>query len=371
MATRIITTLALLPLVAGGQGLRANQREAQECDCDPYNYQYDLECCGPACAFPDSRFYDIELCSCDPCDVQGSCYAMEHCCDPCMQESSCFSEETCCDKCDPRSYCFDFYADCDIHYGAQATNIEVDSMTVSAAGEGAENATIFYDTAGAEIEPEIIAADAMTYGGSDEYYDVDERPLYAITVDAFSPARLGGRAEGMGEIYPFGSRVTSASDTTENTVNVNAGGWVYPLFITHEGYCTRTSTTGSVRGFCHWQYTIDEVGTFVASGGLGDPSEPSTLAIEGGTGMLIGATGSVTIYGAAVNSASFPNVAQSGTDPFAGVDGYLHAIRMYADDAFSDGSTNGVFETMAPTTPLSSPSNAPSAAPSNSPSAAP
>lgn len=180
-------------------------------------------------------------------------------------------------------------------------------------------------------------------------YDVDERPLYPITVDAFSPARLGGRAEGIGEVYPFGGRATSSSDTKTTTVNVNANGSAYPLFITHEGYCTRTSTSGSVRGFCHWQYTIDEVGTFVASGGLGDPSQPSTLAIEGGTGMLIGATGSVTIYGATVNGSSFPNVAKSGTDPFAGVDGYLHAIRMYADDAFSNGSKNGVFQTVAPT----------------------
>lgn len=198
-------------------------------------------------------------------------------------------------------------------------------------------------------------------------YEVDERPLYPITADAFSPARLGARAEGIGEIYPFGGRVTGASDTTDTTVNVNADGSVYPLYITHEGYCTRTSTTGSVRGFCHWQYTIDEVGTFVASGGLGDPSEASTLAIEGGTGMLIGATGSVTIYGAAVNDASFPNVVQSGTDPLSGVDGYLHAIRMYADEAFSNGSTNGVFETMAPTAPTVSPSNSPSNAPSSAP----
>lgn len=192
---------------------------------------------------------------------------------------------------------------------------------------------------------------------------MDERPLYPITVDAFSPGRLGGRAERIGEIYPFGGRVTSASDTTDNTVKVNADGSIYPLYVTHEGYCTRTSTAGSVRGFCHWQYTIDEVGTFVASGGLGDPSEASTLAIEGGTGMLIGATGSVTIYGANINGASFPNVAQSGRDPFAGVDGYLHAIRMYADDAFSSGSTNGVFETMAPTTSPAPASNSTSTAP--------
>lgn len=167
MTKRIISTLALVPLVAGQKALRANlQRAAQACDCDPYNYRYDLECCGPACAFPDSQFYDTALCSCDPCDVKGVCFDMQHCCDPCIKASSCFSEEKCCDKCDPRSYCFDFYADCDIHYGAKSTGIEVDSMTVAAAEKNTSNETVV-DANGVEIEGEVVTVHATSYGVGD------------------------------------------------------------------------------------------------------------------------------------------------------------------------------------------------------------
>lgn len=114
--SRKIAFVALIPLVAGHKGLRA--RDLQ-CDCDPFNYKYDVECCGPACGFPDSQFFDEALCSCDACDPTGGCYDMDNCCDPCLSSSSCFSQELCCDPCDHKSYCFDFYADCDIHYGAQ------------------------------------------------------------------------------------------------------------------------------------------------------------------------------------------------------------------------------------------------------------
>lgn len=316
---------------------------------------------------------------------------MEHCCDPCIKESTCFSEEQCCDPCDPRSYCFDFYADCDIHYGTQTTNLDVTSVTVANATKvetTVANATTVEATAVEVLEATPVETahyydddyyddnyydddhydddqyDDDYYDDDDYYYHVDERPLYSISLDAFSPARLGGRSEGIGEIYPFGGRATSAADTTDTTIHVNVDGTGYALYVVHEGYCTRTSTTGSVRGFCHWQYTVEGVGTFVASGGLGDPSKPSTLAIEGGTGILIGATGSVTIYGATVNDASFPNVAATIVDPFAGVDGYLHAVKIYADDAFSNGSTNGVFKTMAPTmAPTTSPGNSTSVVP--------
>lgn len=166
MTRRRIIALSILPLVTGQSGLRANNlhREAEACDCDPYNYKYDLECCGPACAFPDSRFYDITLCSCDPCDVKGVCFDIEHCCDPCIKESSCFSEEQCCDKCDPRSYCFDFYADCDIHYTAQTTSIQVNSMTVATEAEDTANVTVV-DAKGVEIDPEVVTAEAMSSGG--------------------------------------------------------------------------------------------------------------------------------------------------------------------------------------------------------------
>lgn len=156
MKTKVITTLALLPLVSGHTGLRAKQRQAQACDCDPYNYKYDLECCGPACAFPDSQFYDVALCSCDSCDVKGACFDIEHCCDPCIKESRCFSEEQCCDPCDPRSYCFDFYADCDIHYGTNKSSLKVTSVTVSnatkAEAAAVANATTVEATAVGELE---------------------------------------------------------------------------------------------------------------------------------------------------------------------------------------------------------------------------
>jgi hypothetical protein len=116
--SRLITFVALIPLVAGQRGLRAT-RDLQSCDCDPFNYKYDLECCGPACGFPDSQFFDEVLCSCDACDPNGSCYDMDHCCDPCLSTSACYNEEQCCDPCDRESYCFDFYADCDVHYGTK------------------------------------------------------------------------------------------------------------------------------------------------------------------------------------------------------------------------------------------------------------
>lgn len=175
--------------------------------------------------------------------------------------------------------------------------------------------------------------------------------------------------------------MTAATDTSDKSIDADVDGETLEISVTHEGYCTRTSTSASVQGFCHWQYTLEDVGTFVASGGLGDPSEPSILAIEGGTGTLIGATGSVTIYGATVNDAGFPSIAASGTDPFSEVDGYLHNIDLYADEEFEDSGDDSVVvgsptassapstsqEPTAPTISLA-PSIAPSGAPSGSPS---
>jgi hypothetical protein len=192
---------------------------------------------------------------------------------------------------------------------------------------------------------------------------------------------LGGRSESIGENYPFGGEVTSATDTSDTSVEADVDGETLEISVVHEGYCTRTSDDASVQGFCHWQYTVTDVGTFVASGGLGDPSEPSVFAIEGGTGILIGATGTVTIYGATVNDAGFPSIAASGTDPFSGVDGYLHDIELYADDEFNDGDEGSVVissptasaapsvsqEPTAPTISLA-PSIAPSKAPTGKPS---
>jgi hypothetical protein len=161
---------------------------------------------------------------------------------------------------------------------------------------------------------------------------------------------LGGRSETIGSIYPFKSTAYNASDANDKTVLVNLSGINVnnttvlgaldgedtEVVIYHEGYCTRVgdNVTTAVVGYCHWQYTIEDVGTFVATGPLGDPSAESTLAIEGGTGILMGATGYVSVYGVTIGSSGFPNNAASGTDPLSGVDGYWHGIELILDVEF-------------------------------------
>jgi len=361
-ASRLLIALfALIPLlVSGGGALRA--KRVLECNCNPFNFQYDVDCCGPACDEPTSNFYVEALCSCDPCDTAGSCYNAEHCCDACSPASRCYNEEECCNACDPNSYCFDFNAtDCGVGPPEEVLSDEVPaaatvgSVVTPVKTESAIAAPLTTEddtttpvktenvmtaaTSTSTITVVQAAKDTAIYSSSsDDYEIVPERPLYIATIEAGSPKRLGARAETIGSIYPFGNSAYNVSDTSDTTISVEfTGGELHTniteVSIVHEGYCTRTGTSAPF-GYCHWQYTVDGIGTFVATGSLGDPSKESTLAIEGGTGILMGATGYVKVTGTTINSSGFPSAANSSTDALSGVDGYFHNIEIILDEDF-------------------------------------
>lgn len=174
-----------------------------------------------------------------------------------------------------------------------------------------------------------------------------ERPLYSVLGTAYTENRAGTSwDEKVGEIYPYFNMGMSGEDTTSDEVLLytsdNNNGTEVVLF--HSGYCTRLETEGNVTanstgiGYCHWSYCIEGYGKFVAQGAIGDPSQPSFLAIEGGNGGLTGASGYVEVYGVTPNNENFPEVADSGDDPFKDPEGFIHNVALTLDEYFVDGS---------------------------------
>ena len=130
--------------------------------------------------------------------------------------------------------------------------------------------------------------------------------------------------------------------TSDQVIMEIAGNSTENVTVLQTGYCTRLEADDNVAadstgiGYCHFSYCVEGIGKFVAQGAIGDPFESSFLAIEGGDGVLAGASGYVEAYGVTPDGNFQQVVADTGLDPFKDPEGLIHHVALTLDEYFTE-----------------------------------
>ena len=170
---------------------------------------------------------------------------------------------------------------------------------------------------------------------------------FSYSASAVAPVDLNGDTTQAGTVYTFDNYTHSDFDTSQFEIDLIVDGMPILVWITIDGYCTRTGSTDfgdSTNGYCHFTYTMydptDEslIGAIAAEGGILGASDISVLTVKGGTEAMIGTTGTILIQPSVLVNSGFPGdpptVSEATGDVFDSVDGYLHVMELYADSSF-------------------------------------